>query len=265
MSLVSQALVTLTHYVLAGATWADDRIAEQPIDPISDLLRSAASAQKPVIAVYTESMKMQVSGRQTQGEAGDAELKIFVYVAPGKTELPTGTAFSLDGRTAGLTLNVVGRQIDAALHGANDDWISVWRKFVTKISERETRYVLVEVENAVKIPAMEICYRCDTIPDPDFGKPLYGAWLMLDAALRTAGGEKAILADLFKDMIENPTGLPSYELLQRNFELTEAGLVATGLGPVHPLAVDDDTGEPSELEEVTPSSEFFTAPTDEEL
>jgi hypothetical protein len=265
MSLVCQALVALTHYVLDGATWAGDRVWEQPVDPISDLLRGGDSPQQPVIAVYVESLNLQVSGRQTQGEKGEAELKIFVYVAPGKTKVPEGTSFALDGSTAGLTLNLMGRQVDAAFHGGDTSWLEVWRKFIVKVTRREIRYVLVEVEKAVKIPAMEICYRCDTIPDPDFGTPLYGAWLMFDTALRSAGGEKTLLADVFTGMIESPAGLPSFEDLQRNFGLTDAGLVGTGLAPINFEAVDDITGEPSTLDEVVIDSDSEIAPIEGDL
>jgi hypothetical protein len=261
MSLVAQALIALTHYVLDGQTWAGDRIMEQPVEPIGDLLNGAGAAQKPVLAVYVESAKMQVQGRETQGERGMLDLKVFAYIAPGRTELPEGTDFELDGRQAGLTLNVVGRQIDAALHVGDAAWLPVWRKFVFSIEEREVRYMLVEVENAVKIPTMEICYRCSTIPDPDFGTPLYGAWLAFDGALRTAGGDKAVLADLFKGMIENPAGLPDYQDLQMNLGLTDAGLAATGLAPV-PGAVDDDD-EPVELEDIGLDQDVVIVPEDE--
>lgn len=262
MSLVSQALVALTHYLLDGQTWADNQIMEQPVEPIDELLRGAGEAQKPVLAVYVESAKMQIQGRETQGEKGMLDLKVFAYIAPGRVKLPDGIGFALDGRQAGLTLNVLGRQIDAALHLGAAAWLPVWRKFVFSIEEREVRYMLVEVENAVKIPTMEICYRCSTIPDPDFGTPLYGAWLALDTALRTAGGEKETLADLFKGMIEAPAGLPDYKDLQANFGLTDAGLAATGLAPVPGSTTD--VGDPVELTQVTPEIDVTIVPEDEE-
>jgi len=261
MSLVAQALVALTHYVLDGQTWAGDQIMEQPVEPIGDLLRGAGDAQKPVLAVYVESAKMQIQGRETQGEKGMLDLKVFAYIAPGRVKLPDGIGFELDGSQAGLTLNVIGRQIDAALHLGAAAWLPVWRKFVFSIEEREVRYMLVEVESAVKIPTMEISYRCATIPDPDFGTPLYGSWLALDSALRDAGGDKVKLADLFKGMIESPAGLPAYQDLQANFGLTDAGLAATGLGPV-PGAVTED-GDPVELEQITNDSDVIIVPEDE--
>lgn len=261
MSLVAQALVALTHYVLHDRTWAGDRIMEQPVDPIGDLLEQASGGMKPVLAVYVESSKIDVDGRETQGKKGELELKVFVYISPGMTELPEGAAFTLDGRKAGLTLNVVGRQVDAALHFGNPGWIAVWNRFVISVDERMVRYMLVEIENGARVPTMEITYRCCTIPDPDFGTPIYGAWLAFDTALRTAGGDKTLLADLIKGMIENPTGLPDYQDLQMNFGLTDAGLAATGLAPV-PGAVDDDEF-PVELEEINLDQSVVIVPEDE--
>lgn len=261
MSLVAQALVALTHYVLDGRTWAADRIQEQPVDPITDLVEAASGPQKPVLAVYVESAKIDVDGRETQGEKGELELKIFVYISPGVTELPDGYAFILDGRQAGLTLNFVGRQIDAALHYGNADWIRVWQKFVVKVEERGVRYMLVELENGVKVPTMEISYRCCTIPDPDFGQPLYGAWLALDSQLRLAGGDRALLADLIKAAIEAPADLPAYQDLQMNFGLTDAGMAATGLAPVLGAATVD--GDPVPIENIALDQTVTIVPEDE--
>lgn len=262
MSLVSQALVAITHYVLDGQTWAGDKIMEQPVDPIGDLLLNAGTRQKPVIAVYVETARHDVEGRETQGMKGELDLKIFAYISPGITELPEGVGFTLDGRTAGLTLNVIGRQIDGALHSGNPSWISVWRRFVIKVDERSVRYMLVEVENGARVPTMEVTYRCCTIPDPDFGTPIYGAWLDLDTALRAASAEKTKLADLFKGMIENPADLPDYQDMQANFGLTDAGLAATGLAPV-PGATDDEE-ETVQLEEIGFDQDVTIVPEDEE-
>lgn len=261
MSLVAQALVALTHYVLDGRTWAGDRIQEQPVDPISDLIEAASGPQKPVLAVYVDSAKMDVEGRETQGKKGELDLKVFVYISPGVTEVPEGTAFTLDGRQAGLTLNVVGRQVDAALHYGNDAWVKIWNRFVVSVEERVVRYMLVEIENGVKVPTMEITYRCCTIPDPEFGQPIYGAWQGLDTQLRVAGGDKVLLADLIKGMIETPAGLPDYRDLQINFGLTDAALAATGLAPV--TGATTEQGAPVKLQQVDVLSGVTIVPEDE--
>lgn len=252
MSLLNQALVYITHYTLEGRTWADTNIKDQPIDPIGDLLQGADDRQKPVLAVYVESARAQVHDRATQGQKTTVNLKVFVYISPKKMDLPEDVEFELDGTTAGLSLNLLGRQVDAALHYGNDEWIRVWRKFILNITERRVQYILVEIEDNVRIPAMEITYECEAIPDPEYGVQIENlkAWSMLDTALRADGGDKLVLADLFKSMIESPADLARWEQLGINFGLTEAGLDATGLGPFERQAVDDETHEPAPLSEV---------------
>lgn len=263
MSLVSQAVVAVTHYLLDGMTWAGSNIWEQPLDPIGDLMAPEEQGTRPVICVYVEKAQAMISGRRTQGDKTEIDLKIIVYVAPGKVKLPDEDAFTfeLDGTTAGLTLNVVSRQVDAAFHIGDSGWAAIWKGFVYNLSERIERYLLVEIENGVKIPAIEICYRANCIPDPDFGCPIGGSWLKLDTALRAASDDKAKLADLFKTLIENPTGLPEYKVFQLNDGLTDAGMAVTGLAPV-PGATDEN-GDPVELEDVDLVATTVITPEDE--
>jgi hypothetical protein len=254
MSMVGQAILISTEGVIKAATWAGDRLLQQPVDPIGEVLRGAGEGPGPVIAIYVESSDFDVIGRQSQGRKATVELKVFVYLGPGRVAVPKAGAgedefFFLDQSTPGLLLNLIARQVDAAFHG-DGDWVQIWRKFVSSITRRRVQYLLVEVENGVKIPTLEISYTLETIPDPDFGAPLTAAWSMLDAKLRSGGDEQAALADLFKAMIVAPEGLPSYRDIQNNLGLTPAALAAIGLGPVHPDAVDPDTGELPVLTEV---------------
>lgn len=263
MSMVGQAVLIATDGVVRGKTWAGDRILQQPVDPIGEVLRSAGEEPGPVIATYVESSDFDVVGRQSQGRKATVELKIFVYLGPGRVAVPKGEDefFYLDQTTAGLLLNLMARQVDAALHG-DGDWVQIWRKFVSAIQRRRVLYLLVEVENGVKIPTLEISYTLETIPDPDFGVPLTVAWSMLDAKLRAGGEEQVALADLLKGMIVAPEGLPAYQDLQNNFGLTRAALAATGLGPVVPEAVEPDTGELPVLEEVEIGTDVAVGPPD---
>jgi hypothetical protein len=263
MSLTSQAVVAVTHYLLDGSTWAGNRVHEQPLDPIGDLMRPTEEAAQPVICVYVEKARAPITGRLTQGDFTEITLKIIVYISPGKTKLPddAGYEFELDSNSAGLTLNIVARQVDAVFHRGGSDWLPVWKKLLYQITERVERYLLVEVENGFKIPAIEISYMGNAIPDPDYGAPMTAGWAAFDAALRAAGGEKILLADLFTGLIENPAGLPSYQVLQNNYGLTDAALAATGLGPV-PGATDED-GEIVDLEEVDLTSSTIITPEDD--
>lgn len=128
-------------------------------------------------------------------------------------------------------MNLIGRQVDAALHFGNPEWLAVFRRFVTRGEGKVVGYVLVEVENSVRIPCLEIAYDLITVADADYGKPIYGAWADLDVLLRKTE-EGRHLADLIKSMIETPSGLLPYQQFQVNFGMTDAAIRAVGLGPI---------------------------------
>jgi hypothetical protein len=253
MSLVSQALVIATEKTLNGATWAGSRVLRQPIDPIAEVLRENGGNQIPVIAVYVEAATFDIEGRATQGNKGQLDLKVFVYIAPGVTKIDDGTYdFVMDTTSAGLTLDIMGRQVDAALHTSLSAWLEIWRKIVISVSKKIEKYALIQIETGVRVPALEILYSVHTIPDPDFGVAVDGmiAWRMIDAQLRTEGADGIKLADLFKSLIETPAGLQPYQTFVNNAGLTAADFASTGLAPV-PGSTDPTTGGMPILEDVT--------------
>lgn len=254
MSLVTQALLIAAQNVLVGSTWAQENVLKQPVDPISEVLRVTEGNSVPVIAVYVETADFEIEGRRTQGKSAKIDLKVFVYISPGVVKLPddAGYEFTLDGTVAGLTLDMMGRQVDAALHTSKSPWIEILRKMVPKFTQRMEQFALIELEHGVRIPCLEILYKLESIPDPEFGVPITGmaAWSMFDAQLRLEGPEQTKLADLFKEMIEKPDGLQPYQVVINNFGLTAGDFASTGLSPV-PGSVDPDTGAIPVLEEIT--------------
>ena len=244
MSLIALATRVILLRLLTGRTWAQDQVFDSPLDPIDEILRAANAAPKPVIAVYTAESKGKPVGLETQGGKQNVRTAVYVYLPPSKVTIPDGLAFEIDNVGAGLALSTIGRQIDAAIHLGNAPWIKVWRRFVTCVDEKTSRFVLVEIQSGVKVPCMEVIYELDCVADADFAKPLYGAWLDLDTLLRAdgAGTEGETLADHIKGLIEKPEGLQPYEVFQANFGLTDAAFEATGLAPL-PGSVDPNTGD----------------------
>ncbi|MER9961640.1 hypothetical protein NKJ72_11845 [Mesorhizobium sp. M0045] len=251
MSLISLATRIVLARLLAGRTWAQDQIYDQPLDPITETLRAANAKPRPVIAIYTGEAKGKPVGLETQGGCQNIRTNVYVYLPPSKIELPDTVEFSIDNVGAGLALNTIGRQIDAAMHYGVPTWVKIWRRFVLKIDDKVSRFVLVEIQGGVKIPCMEIIYELDCVADADFGRPLYGAWLELDTLLRAdgAGSEGEMLAEHIKGLIESPAGLRDYELFQTNFGLTDAAFEATGLAPLSG-SVDEGDGSVPDLEDV---------------
>ncbi len=262
MSLVNQAVVMATYYCLKNRTWAADKVFRQPVDPIEQVLRAAEEDQKPVIGVFMEQSRFKHDGRQTQGSKNEAELKIFVYVAPGKVDLPDEVAFVLDTNTAGLTLDIMIRQVDACFHVGDEAWMQIWRKFVPVVKDRQIRYMLIELEEGVKVPTAEICYYLDTVPDPDFVGTMGVAWEMFDTKLRTMGQEAITYADIFKNAIIDPSTVPDYAALIANFGLTREAAAATGLYPYDINSVDAEGNTP-ELTEVDADGQIVIVPEEE--
>lgn len=233
MSLIAQALCITAQNMVKGQTWAADDVLLQPVYPIEQVMEEGREA-RPVIAVYAESSKFDGFGRGSQGVKAVVEIKFIVYNSPGLNR------FSIDGvetleitvdtETAGLTLNVVARQIDSALRKNTPLWADCWRKMVVNIKDRDVRYILIEIENGVKIPAVEIGYTVESIPDPDVVEELYGAWALFDTALRSTD-EGVLVAELFKSLIVASAEIPDWQRFRDNFALTPAGLQATGVGP----------------------------------
>ena len=239
MSLVSQALLTVVRKALTGRTWAAENVLEQPVDPLAAMIRDGQG--RPYLAVYSEQTKGEPSGTETQSGVRHIKLKLIAYVPPKVMVEQDEVSFEFDNTGAGLLLNLIGRQADAALHYGNTTWVDLFRKFVLCVEKVETRYLLIELENGVRVPALEACYDVQSVPEPEFGKPLYGAWQQLDTALR-ATPEGAKVADLFKALIEAPADLPDYQQFQIATNLSDAAFRSTGLDP---LAVDDEGVPPT--------------------
>jgi len=264
MSLIAQALCVVAQNIVKGRTWAGDDVLLQPVYPIEEVLKEGRDPA-PVIAVYAEHAKYDVEGRASQGRKTRVEMKFIVYNAPGVNritvrpdsnstdEVEDALIIDVDTEKAGLTLNVVARQIDAALHADVSLWADCWRKMVVTIEDREVRYILIEIENGVKIPAAEIGYTLSTIPDPDFGAPMTAAWVLFDTALKSTA-EGAVLAQVFALLITEPAGLPGWKQFRDNFALSSAGMAATGLGPYAGVTTSDGDIPPFTGHTVTPQS-----------
>lgn len=245
MSLVGQALLMVAARAISGQTWAEDRVSEQPIDPLTTVIDADGGAGKPAVAVYTESVESDPRALETQRGEQTATLKIVAYLPPKITVTEGETELSFEHKGAGFALNVLGRQIDRALHHGNAPWVNMFRKFASRIVEKKLRFLLIELEDGVRIPSLELTYVTACIAEPEFGKALFGYWVEFDTLLRE-DTEEATLADVIKALIETPSDLPGFEQFQMTNNLTDSDMIAIGLAP---MATDED-GEEVTLTEV---------------
>jgi hypothetical protein len=238
MSIASQAIITTARKLITGATWAGANVEEAPVDPVSELINKAAEGKVlPYIAVYIERMTGKPNGVE-----GDADLKIYIYLPPNEMQVPDGESFRPSRRIAGMTLNILARQVENALATTVAPWSEIWRRLVLSIGDRTFRPLLLEIENGVRVPAMEISLALDVLPEPEIGSPLSTTYQLFDAALRAT--DDAVIADIFKAAIENPADLEAYEDAAMQLHMTSAAVDALGIGPITADALDEEGSIP---------------------
>lgn len=249
--LISQAAVTVLRKCIENQTWAEGRVVEQPVDPIVDILDGQRDEehQRPYIAIYVESAMSDSIGHDSRGQFTEVTIKISVIVGPGLIKTDGEYIASLDSSKAGMAVNFVASQINRALHHGNEPWVGLWRSLCRSIKKTSTRFVLVEIEDPVRVPCLEMTITANLLPEPLLDKPVTGFWSNLTDALRADGG--GAYADALLAQIEAPDGLPSYALLQAQMNYTDEWLAATGTQPVDMDSVDDETGEAPLLTNVT--------------
>lgn len=235
MSLVAQAIITTVRNLLTGRTWAGDNVVESPVDPITDMgVRSSTDIRAPFIAVYVERVSQEL-----HGQGGEADLKIYVYLPTDRVLMPDGVVYQGVRKNAGMTLNLVARQVENALSVTISPWAEIWRRLVIECRDTTVRPLLIEIENGVRIPAIEITNMLKIMSEPLIGEPLGQTFQMFDAALRAAEGNG--LADVIKTMIEAPAGLPAYLDTAMQLQMSSAAIEALGIMPVR--AEDLSEGE----------------------
>lgn len=230
MSILSLVNRFLLKKIVTDMTWAEDKIYEQPLDPIMDVMKEGAASKTPVIAIYTqEASADEPVGLGEQFNVHSLTCMIYIYLPPKVTVSEGEVSLEIDNHGAGLALDVVARQVFASMHHGNDAWISIWRKFALRFEKIKQSFVLHEIENGTNIPVMEIRLELSTVAEPSYGTPLYGAWLALDTKLREGGDpEQVQLADIIKAMIETPADLEPLDLIKMQFGLTDDGAAASG-------------------------------------
>lgn len=249
--LVAMALRVATRKILMGNTFAQNGVFDSPLDPISQLLDTAAgSSDRPIICLYTQETSNSPKGKDLGGESLSVDLVLLCYLTPAKTEVQDGILLETRESGAAMALDILASQINRALRFGPQKWRYVFDRMVLQIEKAMSRNVLVEVEQNVKIPTLEIILSLKTIPEPTYGNPLYGAWLEMDAAMRT-DTELAGLADFIKALITEPTPVTDWRYVQAQGAYSLADVRAMGVAPVDATVTEAE--EAAELEQLSTS------------
>lgn len=229
MSLVALALRIATVKALAAATWAGPCVFDSAISTID---RKVLEGGRPVVIVLTEEIDETIVGRDLVAPDRTVALAIEAAIAGEIEGDGPGAAFRIPHTDEGLelSLDLLGHQILRALAAADGPWAELWRTLVLRVRESHRERGAGD-RRGVRYAAHRRVMLCETIGEPAFGRAPEGAWATL-LDLMTADGELAGLADLLREEIAAPAGMPDWRLAQARLGLTLAGAQALGIVPV---------------------------------
>lgn len=232
--------------LLRSRTWAGSRVLNSPLEPLEELL--SGDVVRPMIAVFSGTYKGDVTGRELTGARNDLDIIIQLYIPPVTDD---GDGSTLGGwrpdpmRGAAPALDILWRQVVCCLQAESGSWNTIWTGVVARYTKVDSRPILIEGDQGIRIPCREITLSCVTISDPPLGEPLYGTYAAFEQALRDGGD--AGLADVFKAAAEAPSNLPDWRLAMAAMGWSATATAAMGLVP----SVTDDSGDPVVLTNVT--------------
>lgn len=250
MNLCSLAVRLAAVGALTGATWAGDRVYNQPIDPLVNF----EGATAPLIAVFTgDSLNKPEHSDLLSGDR-TIDVVVQIYV-PTEVTLPGGV--KIDGVDKGgeIILELVGRQIEAALLRGGNPWAKLWRQFVLRIHDANSRPYLIQPDKGARIVAREIVLSVDTLAAPPFAAP-EGAWADLIVAI-AGDATLAGLAPLVDAAIRGGDAMPGWKTAASLLGLREGVARGIGLAP----ADATETGEPAAATKITIDG-LYPAPTE---
>ena len=240
MSLVGFAIRLAVQRLLVDRTWAGDRVQNSPIDPVTDLLEGEVK-DKPLIAVFTNDYEGDNEGRDIGGRTASMDLILFAYLPPTIVRIDEEAGeIEFEARDAGgaSALDLIGHQIRTALVFGPAVWRRVYEAMVVQITKVRARPILVELDKGIRLPAREIILSLKVVPEPDIAKPLGPHWTILHQAMLTDDNASPI-ADLLKNMIEQPADLPTWRQAQANLATSVETVRALGIAPVDATEEDE--------------------------
>ena len=232
--------------LLRGRTWAGGRVLNSPLEPLEELL--SGDAVRPMIAVFSGTYKGDVTGRELTGARNDLDIIIQLYIPPVTSD---GEESDLDGwmpdpmRGAAPALDILWRQVVCCLQGRTGDWNDIWNGVVARYTKVDSRPILIEGDEGIRIPCREITLSCVTISDPPLGEPLRSTYADFEQKLRDGCDEA--LADVFKAAAEAPESLPDWQIAIAAMGWSRTAAAAVGFS--EPLVADDD-GNPVTVTEI---------------
>lgn len=169
MSLSRLALRMAAVRAIRGATLAEGRVFDSDVNPLDHRINADPA---PVIIVYTDDHVEAPRGRADM-LTGNTSCDLVIEMAvAGRVLVPQedAPAVSIAETNAGteMSLDLMERQVVAALTGRAGTWPDLWRIFCVAVRQRVSRRAASE-ESGVRFAARQLVLTCDMLMDPPVG------------------------------------------------------------------------------------------------
>lgn len=173
MSLSRAILRLVAVRALAGQTLAEARVFNSDIDPLDSRM---TKSPQPVIVVFTDDDQSEGVGRsfmEFQSRTVDLVFEMAIAEsapAPGLSDDDQPVVVNVGETDAGMEfmLDLLERQITAALIAAEGPWPELWRRFCTGITRRVSRRG-GSAESGQRYAARQLVLTCSTLIEPPKG------------------------------------------------------------------------------------------------
>jgi len=219
-----------------GRTWAQTRVMNQPVDPLT-MIADDQQSFTPAIGVFSGEAIHKVTGQDITGfEDSKSTLTVAFYCPPSARVTLDGQEIQIEGNgpLAAFALDVMMYQARMALLAPDNPWGRLWARFVPKIEAVNITPPFLELsagDTRVFMRAMEIEY-CP-LRDPPFGRAMTESWQALHDLMLEDGGLRP-LAPLLKSAIETPAIEPDWQYAIMQLALSDTAALNTGIRPLEP-------------------------------
>lgn len=249
MSLAVAAIKIAALRSLKGRTSAGDAIFDSAVEPF-DALRDQGA---PVIVIYCDSGKRDVTGRDLFGAAQIIDLAVDMFVAKAVTVDAGETEIRIPASDEGneIYLRSLAYEVEKVLLTEQSPWPELFRRLWFRAGTQDfcewDRGAIADKGRRQAL--LRAIYKVETIADPTPGAEPEGVWADLLAAM-AADQELSELAQYWRQLIAGLI-VPDWRRAQAALGLTVAGIHGIGLSPQD----DTETADAAEAAEIAVAAE----------
>lgn len=227
------ARVAVQH-ALIGKTLAGAKVQNSPMMSLKELVDFKPNFS-PMIVVASSESEMTVTGQDTQGGETKATMTVCAFVPPSARVSLDGREYAVNGQGAFAAFigDVLISQALQALRDFENPWARLWSRVAVRIHKLTKGPPYLEIDDSIAVPARLLTIEYQPLADPVAGRPMTSTFqdfhdlMLADAGLR-------VLAPLFKQAIEDPSGAPDWAYAIMQLGLSDAAATNSGIRPFEP-------------------------------